>query len=126
MKLKDFDKFCQSLPAATFVQQWGDSHVWKVGGKVFAIGGFADTADSFTFKTTPLDFEILKEQKGLRGAPYLASRGLKWIQHYDAPGLTDKQLRNYIELSYRIVAAGLSKKKRLELGIKIEFEQGLR
>ena len=105
--------------------QWGDSHVWKVGGKVFAIGSLGENEESYSFKTTPIDFEILKEQKGLRGAPYLASRGLKWIQHYGQPGLNDKQLKNYLELSHRIVALGLSRKKRLELGLKIEPEHGL-
>ena len=96
-----------------------------MGGKVFAIGGLSEKEESYSFKTTPIDFEILKDQKGLRGAPYLASRGFKWIQHYDKPGLNDKQLRNYLELSHRIVALGLSRKKRLELGLKIEPEQGL-
>ncbi len=28
-----------SLPATPHVVQWGGSDVWKVGGKVFAIGG---------------------------------------------------------------------------------------
>lgn len=126
MNFKDYNKFCKSLPATTYVKQWGDSHVWKVGGKVFAIGSEGENEESYSFKTTPLDFEILKEQKGLRGAPYLASRGLKWIQHYAQPGLNDKQLRNYLELSHRIVALGLSKKKRLELGLNIETEPGLR
>ena len=26
--------------ATTYVVQWGGAHVWKVGGKVFAIGGW--------------------------------------------------------------------------------------
>ena len=37
MTRDQFDAFCRSLPATTFVIQWGGSHVWKVGGKVFAI-----------------------------------------------------------------------------------------
>jgi predicted DNA-binding protein (MmcQ/YjbR family) len=126
VNLKAFNKFCQSLPATTHVVQWGGADVWKVGGKVFAIGSFEEGEEGYSFKTTPMDFEILKGQKGLRGAPYLASRGLKWIQHYAEPGLNDKQLRNYLELSHRIVASGLSKKRRLELGLNIEPERGLR
>ena len=35
----EFNAFCASLPAVTHVVQWGGSDVWKVGGKVFAIGG---------------------------------------------------------------------------------------
>jgi predicted DNA-binding protein (MmcQ/YjbR family) len=52
----------------------------------------------------------------LRPAPYLASRGLKWIQHYAQPGLSDGELRDYLRQSYLIVSHGLSKKMRAELG----------
>ena len=37
-----FNALCASLPATTHVVQWGGSDVWKVGGKVFAIGGWSD------------------------------------------------------------------------------------
>jgi predicted DNA-binding protein (MmcQ/YjbR family) len=60
---------------------------------------------------------MLKEQPGLRPAPYLASRGMKWIQHYAAPGLGDDELKDYIRQSYSIVSLGLTKKKRRELGL---------
>ena len=61
---------------------------------------------------------MLKEQPGLRPAPYLASRGMKWIQHYARPGLADDALRDYIRQSHAIVAQGLSKKKRIGLGLE--------
>jgi predicted DNA-binding protein (MmcQ/YjbR family) len=112
-----FDAFCRSLAATTHVVQWGGSHVWKVGGKVFAIGGGNDEMPSYTFKAGDISYEVLKDQKGLRPAPYLASRGLKWIQHYAEPGLTDDELRGYIRLSYALVVQGLSKKRRAELGL---------
>ena len=40
MNYEDFNAFCQSLNATSYVMQWGAAHVWKVGGKVFAIGGW--------------------------------------------------------------------------------------
>src|ERR1700722_4858092 len=80
MTYKQFNKFCRALPATTYVVQWGGAHVWKVGGKVFAIGGWQDDEASFTFKVSDIAYEMLKEQPGLRPAPYLASRGMKWIQ----------------------------------------------
>jgi predicted DNA-binding protein (MmcQ/YjbR family) len=113
----EFNAFCRALPATTHVVQWGDSHVWKVGGKVFAIGGWAEGNPAFTFKVSELSFEILKEQPGLRPAPYLASRGLLWIQHYALPGLSDADLAGYLHESHRLVAGGLSKKKQRELGL---------
>ena len=118
MTLDQYDTFCRSLPATTFVCQWGDAHVWKVGGKVFAIAGWAKPPTlGITFKTSPLHYDILREQPGLRPAPYLASRGMKWIQHYDKPGLSTKELAYYLGESYRLVVAGLSKKRQRELGL---------
>ena len=118
ISLEAYDEFCASLPATHKVVQWGGASVWKVGEKVFAVGGWSN-ADAFavTFKCTPQSYEILKEQAGLRPAPYLASRGMKWIQNFEKPGLTDKELRDHIKASHKIVAMGLSKKKRRELGL---------
>lgn len=117
MTYEEFNAFCRALPAATHVVQWGGADVWKVGGKVFAIGGWDDGEPTFVFKAGDVSYEILKEQPGLRPAPYLASRGLKWIQHYAKPGLSDDELRDYIRRSHTIVAQGLSKRKREELGL---------
>jgi predicted DNA-binding protein (MmcQ/YjbR family) len=114
---EEFNEFCRTLAATTYVVQWGGSHVWKVGGKVFAIGGWQDSAPSFTFKVSDLSYEVLKQQPGLRPAPYLASRGLKWIQHYAKPGLADDALRDYIRQSHLIVARGLPKKTQAALGL---------
>ena len=118
MTLEEYNTFCGGLRSTTHVVQWGGAHVWKVGGKVFAISSDeAAKTLTVTFKVTPLSFDILKEQPGLRPAPYLASRGMKWIQHYDRPGLDDAALRDYITTSHRLVADGLSKKKQAELGL---------
>ncbi len=66
----EYNKFCRSLPATSYVVQWGDSHVWKVGGKVFCIGGWEKTDQpAFTFKASELNFEILRDDPGFRPAP---------------------------------------------------------
>lgn len=117
MTYQQFNRFCRSLAATTYVMQWGGSHVWKVGAKVFAIGGWQDDEPSFTFKVSEISYEMLKDKPGLRPAPYLASRGMTWIQHFAKPGLADDELKDYIRQSHRIVAGGLSKKKQRELGL---------
>lgn len=114
---EEFNRFCAGLPATSHVVQWGGSQVWKVGGKVFAIGGWQEALPAFTFKVSPLSFEILKAQPGLRPAPYLASRGMSWIQHFAEPGLSDAELRDYIRQSHRLVALGLARAKRKALGL---------
>ena len=100
------------------VVQWGGAHVWKVAGKVFAIGGWQDEGEELhvTFKTSDLTFDILKDQPGCRPAPYLASRGMKWIQRTGPQSIDDEALRAYLDESYRLVIAGLTKKKQRELG----------
>ena len=117
MTYDEYNAFCGSLPATSYVVQWGGSHVWKVGGKVFAIGGSHDGKPAVTFKVSDLAYEMLKDQPGLRPAPYLASRGMKWIQHFRKPGLRDRELRAYIRQSHRIVSQGLSRKRQIELGL---------
>jgi predicted DNA-binding protein (MmcQ/YjbR family) len=115
---REYNAFCGALPAATHVVQWGGSHVWKVGGKVFAIGGWErGHHPGITFKVSDIAWEILREAPGCRPAPYLASRGMKWIQSYDQPGLGKAELKQYLKASHALVAAGLSKKARKELGL---------
>ena len=117
--IDDYNAFCSRLPHTTYVVQWGGAHVWKVAGKVFAIGGWNGGEEGLyvTFKCTPLAFEVLKDMPGLRPAPYLASRGLIWIQRTDAQSMDDAVLRDHLRDSHRIVAAGLPKKVQRELGL---------
>ena len=118
MTYEEFNTFCRSLPATSHVIQWGNSHVWKVGGKVFAIGGW-DKSDlpAYTFKTSELNFHFLSDEPGYRPAPYFASRGMKWIQQHDGEGIEDDEIMYYLKESHRIVSLGLTKKKQKELGL---------
>ncbi len=50
-----------------------------------------------TFKVSPMSYDILKEQKGLRPAPYLASRGMTWIQRVDDSSMDDLALKDYLK-----------------------------
>lgn len=118
MTLDEYNEYCASLTATSHVVQWGDAHVWKVGGKVFAIAGWSDDDTlGVTFKTTPDEYEFLVEMPGVRPAPYLASRGFTWVQHFAPPGLADDDLREQLAESHLLVGQGLSKKKQRELGL---------
>ncbi len=110
-----FNAFCAGLPQTTHVVQWGGADVWKVGGKVFAIAGWRDGEGlSVSFKVTPIGYEILKDCDGCRPAPYLASRGMTWIQatNIDAASLCD-----HVSASYDLIAAALPKRMRKEIGL---------
>ncbi|GJL98193.1 MAG: hypothetical protein DHS20C06_20100 [Hyphobacterium sp.] len=119
MTREEFDEFCASLPHTTHVVQWGDASVWKIGGKIFTVGGWNEKEDAFcvSFKTSDISFEILSEQSGCRPTPYLASPGMKWIQRTSEDTLSDNDLRDYLTESHKIVVSGLTKKLQLELGL---------
>jgi len=118
VKLEAFNHYCASLPATTHLVQWGGAHVWKVGGKVFAIAGWSDKAEPhIVFKTSDLAFDILKEQSGLRPAPYLAPRGGKWIQLYESDAMSDEDCCAYLAQSHRLISLKLTKKLQRELGL---------
>jgi predicted DNA-binding protein (MmcQ/YjbR family) len=118
MDLAAYNRFCASLPHTNHVVQWGDAHVWKVATKVFAIARIeSERALHVTFKCSWTSFEILKEQPGLRPAPYLASRGMSWIQRISGDSMPSAALRDYLRESHRLAAQALSKKVQRELGL---------
>lgn len=117
MTRNEFNTFCAGLRVTTHVVQWGNADVWKVGGKVFAICGWHDGEAAFTFKVSDIAYEVLQDEPGIRPAPYLASRGMKWLQVYEERGMTDATLRDHIVMSYDMVVEKLTKKLRAELGL---------
>lgn len=43
-----------------------------------------------------------------------------WIQHYDVQAAEVDDLKYYLDVSYRLVSLGLTKKKQKELGLNQE------
>lgn len=120
MTLTEFNHFCQSLPHTAHVVQWGGAHVWKVGGskgRMFAICWPEPLGMLVTFKVSPMSYDILKDQKGLRPAPYLASRGMTWIQRVDDTSMDDAALKDYLKASHVLCADNLPKSVREKLGL---------
>lgn len=111
LTLKEYNAFCERMAGASFVEQWGGAQVWKVGGKVFAIAWYEPGQQpQITFKVSDIGWEVLREAQGCRPAPYMASRGLKWIQSYAKPGLSKAELKKYLEASYQMVREALPKR----------------
>jgi predicted DNA-binding protein (MmcQ/YjbR family) len=73
-----------------------------------------------TFKASQMSFELLKEAPGVRPAPYLASRGLKWLQWLDETTLDREALRAYLRQSHAMAMDGLSRKQRTALQFRPE------
>jgi len=130
MTLDEYNAFCEALPHTAHVIQWGGAHVWKVGGldkgpkggKVFAIAMWPDRDSedptlAITFKCSDIAYEVLRDTPGCRPAPYLASRGMSWIQRTDATGVDDDELKGHLKASHKLAAANLTKKRQKELGL---------
>jgi predicted DNA-binding protein (MmcQ/YjbR family) len=63
-------------------------------------------------------YDVLKDQPGCRPAPYLASRGMKWIQRQTSQSMDDAALKDYLRESHRLVGLKLTKLAREELGLR--------
>lgn len=108
-----FDKKLAQLPGVTFVDQW-DAHVAKVGGKVFCL--LSDALPlRLVFKCGEDSFDILTALEDVEQAAYFAKR--RWISVTEGSPLSADDLLVYIGRSHALVARGLSKKLRAELGI---------
>ena len=104
------------LPGATYDIKWGEDRVYSVGGKMFATAGSTnDPAPCFAFKCSELGFEMLIEQGFADPSPYLARA--KWVKLKSPDALSDEALVDYLKEAHRIVASGLTKKVRTELGL---------
>ena len=118
LDLQAYNRICSELTGTHYVRQWGDAHVWKVGEKVFALGREQeDGTMHVTFKASDMVWEVFRDTEGVQPAPYLASRGLKWLHRTDDSGMDDETLTGLIADSHRMAAANLTKKRRRELGL---------
>jgi predicted DNA-binding protein (MmcQ/YjbR family) len=108
-----FEAVCHALPGVTMDVQWGDDHVFKVGGKMFAV--LAPSDGSFSFKASDIAFEVLTEQGPGKPAPYLARA--KWVRFADLSAQDDAEVTGWLRSAHGLVAAKLTRKVRRELGI---------
>lgn len=105
-----------ALTGATFDVKWGDHRTYCVGSKMFAMAGALGEAEPcYGFKTSELAFEMLTEQGLARPMPHL--QRAKWVQLSAFDALSPEDLTAYLREAHAIIARGLTKKRRAELGI---------
>jgi predicted DNA-binding protein (MmcQ/YjbR family) len=104
---------CLALPGASLVVQWGGTHVFKVGGKIFAMVG--GSVWGLSFKASDMAFELLPQEGVARPAPYLARA--RWLELASADALGEAEIRAYLTQAHALVAAKLTRKARRELGL---------
>ena len=113
-----FEAACLALPAATLSVQWGESRVFKVGGKMFAVVGLNSREGgppAYSFKASDMAFELLIEHGLGWPAPYL--QRAKWVRLAGHDALDDEDLKAYLAQAHALVAARLTRALRRELGL---------
>ena len=113
MTREELHAAAMALPGATMNVQWGDDHMYKVGGRIFAgaDGGYA----SLSFKATDIAFEALTSSGRARPAPYMARA--KWVTFDDLAALDSDEVRDWLKTSHQLVAGKLTKARRKEIGL---------
>jgi predicted DNA-binding protein (MmcQ/YjbR family) len=116
MRHADIEKYCLSRKGATLVVQWGGEHVYKVGGKMFAmLSGKDDKPYHLFFKAGEMSFHILTQLDHIIPAPYLARAQWVYLERLDA--LPAKELKAYLCRAHALIAAKLPRKRKAELGL---------
>ena len=102
-----------ALPGATMDVQWGDDHIYKVGGKMFA--GVDGAYSNLSLKATDIAFEALTETGRARPAPYMARA--RWVMLDELAKEDAREVADWVRTSYELVAAKLTRKARAEIGL---------
>jgi predicted DNA-binding protein (MmcQ/YjbR family) len=112
----DIEKLCRKMRGVTLEYPFGNSKVFKVGGKMFAmIPMNGKKAGGIWFKAGESSFQILTRVKGIKPCPYLARA--HWVAMEHLMPLKANELRAYLERAHAIVGNKLPRKKREALGI---------
>lgn len=106
-------RFCLSLPHVTQSVQWGDSLVFKVAGKMFAVASLEPRKNWLSFKCSPESFAELTERPGIDPAPYLARA--QWAALTTEADVQRQELRGLLQSAYDLVFAKLPRKTRAAL-----------
>ena len=114
MDIDSFQAFCKSLPAVTDSVKWDHDLVFSVGDKMFCVISLEPPLN-YSFKVKDESFEELSFRPGFIPAPYMARA--KWLQVTDPSKVGKEEREAFIRLSYELVKAKLTKKRRQELGI---------
>ena len=107
-----FDAACRALAGVTMDMPWGDDHVYKVGGRMFAVGS---PQGYCSLKVSDIAFEALVEGGVARPAPYLARA--KWLRFDDLAAVDDAEMAGWLANAHALVAAKLTRAARRELGL---------
>ncbi|HZS95625.1 MAG TPA: MmcQ/YjbR family DNA-binding protein [Terriglobales bacterium] len=108
MNIDSIRAYCLNFPKATEKLQWGDDLCFKVAGKIFAMLGLDNPR--LCFKCSPEVFAELIEREDIRPAPYVGR--YKWVMLDRLDAVSDRELEDFIQQSYTMVAAKAPKQSK--------------
>ena len=114
MDIEILRSICSKFPGVTEDVKWGNDLCFCVGGKMFCVANL-EPPHTFSFKVAETEFDELSESEGFQPAPYLARA--KWVLVTDSSKVNKKDLKNYLQQSYEMIKAKITKKQRKELGL---------
>ncbi|WP_296595437.1 MmcQ/YjbR family DNA-binding protein [Phenylobacterium sp.] len=113
MTREELHAACLALPGVHMDVQWGDDHVYKVAGKMFAA---TDAAYSkLSFKATDIAFEALVQEGRATPAAYLARA--KWVTLDDLGAQDAAEVAGWIRTAHSLVAAKLTRAQKAGIGL---------
>lgn len=111
MDIDSVREFCLSFPESTERLQWGETLVFKVRGKIFAMLSLETAQESrVVLKCTPELFAELIEREGIRPSPYVGR--YHWVALERLDVVRDAELQDLIRRSYGLVEGKAPKRKR--------------
>ena len=112
MNIDSIRRYCLSFPHTKEQLQWGESLLFKVGGKMFVILNLEVARETrLAFKCTPEKYAELVEREGIQPTRYNMWK-YHWVslEHLDV--LRNAELEDLIGQSYALIAAKAIKTKK--------------
>ncbi|MEQ9261809.1 MAG: MmcQ/YjbR family DNA-binding protein [Owenweeksia sp.] len=115
MNIEDLRAYCLAKPGTTEGTPFGeDVLVFKVVGKMFALTSLASVDLRVNLKCDPaLAIELREQYPSVLPGYHMSKKN--WNTVIIDGSVPDKQIREWIDDSYKLVVAGLSKKLREQL-----------
>jgi predicted DNA-binding protein (MmcQ/YjbR family) len=112
MNVDSIRRYCLSFPHTKEQLQWGESLLFKVGGKMFVILNLEVGRETrLAFKCTPEKYAELVEREGIQPTRYNMWK-YHWVslEHLDV--LCNDELEDLMRQSYELIAAKAIKTKK--------------
>src|SRR5437763_1451339 len=115
MQIDFIENFCNNLPGVTSDIKWEHDLVFSIAEKMFCVCS-TDPPLKVSFKVKDDEFEELSVRECFQPVRYMARS--KWVIVNNTSKVNKEEWQHFLEQSYELVKAKLSKKMRASIGKK--------